>query len=200
MALCGERSLGERPLKDGETSGQILIETEDYKVERRIHKNRYGQIKTQLFLYKKNGDIVNKPQSILNALFGESVIDPSVFIKQQPKDRIETLKKAFGIDFSELDAERLRMFNERTERKRNEKLLSGQLMAYKDHSKGLPATRSTEDVLKDISQVEEVFNRERESQELRKKEREGLAVCDDKIKKLIKEKSQTATALAETIA
>lgn len=174
MALCGQRALKEMPLKEGETAGSVILETDLFKVERNIYRDKYNALKTNLIVYDKKGNLVNKPQTFLNEIMGDSVVSPEVIIHKNPKERVEILKTAFGIDFSKLDEERGRLFQERTDRKKNEKLLTGQLKAYTHLPDKVEEARTAEEILGEIHLAEIPFNREREAKKLQAKERQAL--------------------------
>lgn len=171
MALGGSRAIGEYPIKEGESSGQIILETDFCKVQRDIYKSKYGETKTSLTIFDKQGNLIKRPQEFLNRLLGDSIVSPEEIIHKAPKDRIEMLKTAFGIDFSDLDGERGRLFNERTERRRTEKLMTGNLLAYRHLPEKQEGHRTAEEILKDIKEAEIPFERERESKALQSRER-----------------------------
>lgn len=198
MSLKGQRALSDRPIRDGESSATIVIETEKFKVERRITKGKYGETKTQIFVYDKAGSLIKRPQEFLNSLFGDFILNPGELVHSSPKERINILKNAFGIDFTDLDKERARIFEERTERGRNEKLLTGQLQAYRELPEDLPEVRTTDEILKDISDVEVVFDRERDSQLLRDKERKEIMALDIELKDSYDEASQLSFSITKT--
>ena len=118
-------------------------------------------------------------------------------IHAAPKERIEKLKTAFGINFTDLDKERARIFEQRTEKGREEKLLTGQLNAYRKLPETLSQLRTTEDILEDIAKVEKVFERERESQELRGVERSNLQKMDDHIIEVEAEYKEQKNTIAD---
>ena len=175
MILLGKRAIGEKPILEGESSASAILETDLFKAERQFYKDKYGVTKSNLIVYDKTGKLINKPQGFLNELLGNAIVSPEIIIRKTPMERVEILKKTFGIDFSKLDEERGRLFQERTERRRSEKLLSGQLNAYRHLPEEIKKTRTTEEVLKDIAKAEIPFERERESHELQVKERNQLA-------------------------
>lgn len=101
------------PIRHGRPSGSITVklgrDQVEYTVERRITKK--GQYLT---LRDAKGVEVSKAQTFLNGLLGNYAFDPLEFTTLKPKEQVEALKAAAGLDFSELDAKRLEHYNRRT--------------------------------------------------------------------------------------
>ena len=174
MCLGGARQIGENPIRDGQTSGQVILETDNYKIERNIYKSKYGEIKTNLIIYDRKGNLIKRPQTFLNELLGDAIVDPDTIIHKTPGERINILKTAFGINFDELDDERGRIFYERADRKKNEKLLTGQLKAYQHLPERPQTARTADEILKDIERAEVPFQRERDAKRLQETERKRI--------------------------
>ena len=170
MALGGGKYLGEMPLKEGEERGHVIVETDDVRAERRIHRDAHGNIKTQLIVYDRQGDIVNRPQEYLNNLLGSSTYNPMEMVNTTPAERVEMLKESFGINFSELDKERGRAYAERTEINREQRILEGQLLEYPAEVPEDPP-RTMDAVLEEKKKIDEHFARERDEANLRREER-----------------------------
>ena len=114
------------PIRHGRPSGSIKIvlgaEKAEYNLDINItKKGRY------LTLTDARGVKVEKPQTFLNGLLGNYAFDPVAFAELAPKLQVEALKRAAGLDFTELDAQRLTHFNERTDVGRHGKDAKAQL-------------------------------------------------------------------------
>lgn len=92
----------------GETE-PLRLETADLIIERNFTKNG-----STLTVTGKDGLRKASPQKLLDQLFGNLSFDPLAFVGMKPADQLKTLKEIVGIDFSQLDAERERAYNERT--------------------------------------------------------------------------------------
>jgi hypothetical protein len=111
MALGGKGEQCERPLRDGAKTGDIVVDLGDLVV----HRHFTADGGTSLKVVGKDGTKKTSPQSILDALVGRITFDPMAFSRMSPKDQLETLKKLVGLDFTELDGQRTRLFDQRTE-------------------------------------------------------------------------------------
>jgi hypothetical protein len=71
---------------------------------------------------------------MLDKLVGRLTFDPLAFARQPAKQQAETLKSLVGLDFTEQDQERARLFAERTDASRNVKSLESRLAAMVKHA------------------------------------------------------------------
>jgi len=123
MALGGKDSVSQRPLKDGEKKGYVILETESLVITR-----TFTEKSTNLVIKdKQNGLELKSPQSILNKLTGELTFDPLEFSRMKKKDRNETLINLSGLDLTALDSEIEDLSNLRLIIGREEKSLSAKL-------------------------------------------------------------------------
>jgi len=74
----------------------------------------------------KDGRAYKSPESMLKEIFGEPV-DPVEFVRMNPTERVETLKRITGLDFSDLDAKRKGFYDERTLVGREVKQIEGSI-------------------------------------------------------------------------
>ena len=179
MAICGDRSLPENPIREGETFATIELKTtDDYKIERRIGyvgrgKNK-GELKSELKVWDKTGSIVECPQTFLNELLGKAIIRPLEIVHSKGKERMTTVKEALAIDFSHLDAEIGRLKEERLQLGREVSRTEGHLEAYKEIDDSLPVMRSADDVLKEISAIDQLLQDERNAAEKGRRQIEAV--------------------------
>ena len=165
-SLCGDKELPENPIREGETESRIVIKTtNDLKIEKKLSyakagKSR-GELVTSLVVWDKSGNIVARPQTFLNEMWGKAIARPLQIVHSTGKERMLTLKEALGVDFSDLDAEIGRIEQERLELGRQSKLTTGQLQAYKDAPKKQTPTRTADEVMKDIAVIDQLFEKER---------------------------------------
>lgn len=117
MALGGKRSIPSKPVRDGEEQATIAIDLGQLKVERTIKPDGSSTLKVT---GQENARLAS-PQAVLDVLVGSLSFDPLAFSRMKPTEQAETLRKIAGLDFAELDAERARVYAERTEINRDVK-------------------------------------------------------------------------------
>lgn len=110
MVLGGKDAIPERPVRDGETTARIVVETQDLIAERKwtTPENSYLEVRSHA------GAKFPSPQKKLDEYIGALSFDPLGFMRMDQKTKAETVRKLLGLDFSREDAERKRLFDERT--------------------------------------------------------------------------------------
>ena len=109
MALCGKSAIPDKPIKDGAEKGKIVIELEQYRIER-----SFTQGNSYLKIENVDGSTVKSPQKFLDDLIGKISFDPLEFMNQKPEDQAEIFLSLIGVDVKALDAEEEALRNERT--------------------------------------------------------------------------------------
>lgn len=102
MALCGKKTIPDKPVRDGEKEGTIRLDIGNLIVTRKIKENGESSIKVT----NKDGASYSSPQSILDELVNNIGFDPLKFSQLKPQEQVEELKKIVKIDFDFEDAER----------------------------------------------------------------------------------------------
>lgn len=131
-ALAGDRSIDWKPVRKGQVTATIRLEigegeTVAYRVTKTIKDHGEGNI-TKLLVQDAEGAPARKPQDILNSFVGNLTLDPVDFINRKPDDRIAILKGLVpGVDWPGLAAKRQRIFDQRTEARREAKRLKAVL-------------------------------------------------------------------------
>lgn len=125
------------PIRHGRPSASVKLtlgtDKAEYLLERKVTKK--GQYLT---LTDANGIAVQKAQTFLNGLLGNYAFDPLEFVRLKPKDQVEALKTAAGLDFTDLDANRAGFYAERTAVARDGKDVAAQLAAIPEPSADVP--------------------------------------------------------------
>lgn len=125
------------PIRHGRPSGSVKLtlgeDKAEYLLERKVTKSG-----DKLTLTDANGIAVQKPQTFLNGLLGNYAFDPLEFTHLKPKDQVEALKAAAGLDFTDLDAKRAEHYAERTVVTRDGKEAAAQLAALTAPSDDVP--------------------------------------------------------------
>ena len=110
MALCGKSVIPDEPIRKGEDKGKIVVELEQYRIERSFTKgNSYLKIEGS------DGTVVKSPQKFLDELIGKISFDPLEFMNLRPDEQNETFLSLIGVDVKSLDAEEARLREERAQ-------------------------------------------------------------------------------------
>lgn len=109
--LAGKQVQPSKPIRDGESHAEVMIDLGD-----KIVRRRWTKKDSYLTVESKDGAKYPSPQKILDALVGELTFDPLAFIAMHPKEQIATLKQLAGLDFAEMDIERDTLTTKRTAR------------------------------------------------------------------------------------
>lgn len=167
MALAGKKSICDRPLRDGEKKGSVEVNLGDYIVTRTFTPSGGGTISVK----NSDGAKYSSPQAILDGLTGNLTFDPVKFANQADKDQLETLKKLVGLDFTELDAKRKTIYDERTEIGRQGKTAKAAFEGMIDHGEIEEIVIS--DLLNQIAEID----KENAANEIQRKELFNLSVA-----------------------
>lgn len=133
VALGGAGAIPPEPIRRGARHARIVLDLGDIVVER-----TFSAKGTQLVVKNADGVPQKSPQALLDALCSKVAFDPLSFSRMEPKKQDEVLKKVLGLDFSELDGQRARAYQERTEVNRRAKEIEAKLEGTPDYE-GVPA-------------------------------------------------------------
>jgi DNA repair exonuclease SbcCD ATPase subunit len=109
MAFSGAKGVDAVPVRTGQTAAKIIVDTGELKIERRF-STATG---TQLIVTGADGKRIASPQTVLDKLYSSVAFDPLEFARAKPAEQAATLRRIVGLDFSALDAERARIYQER---------------------------------------------------------------------------------------
>ena len=109
MALGGAGRVPSVPIRSGATAGKIRLDLGELKVERAFSTSKG----TSLVVTSADGKRIASPQAVLDKLYSSIAFDPLEFANQKPAEQVATLRRIVGLDFSALDAERARIYQER---------------------------------------------------------------------------------------
>jgi DNA repair exonuclease SbcCD ATPase subunit len=108
-AFGGKAAQCEVPLRVGTEKGFIRATTEEFIVTTILTPTG-----SQLSVTSRDGKSkFTSPQSLLNGLTNRFTFNPLEFLHMEPAKQRDTFKALVGLDFSALDAERKRLFDER---------------------------------------------------------------------------------------
>lgn len=113
-ALGGKSCIPERPVREGANVGVITLDLGDLKITRTITPGGAATLHVE----DAKGRKLSAPQGVLDKLVGRLSFDPLLFLRQRPRDQVETVRAVTGLDLSEIEAERLENYEQRTESRR----------------------------------------------------------------------------------
>lgn len=137
-ALGGGRALPEVPIRRGEKRAKIRLDLGDLTVERTFKGD-----KSYLTVTDGNGEIQDKPQSVLDRLWSGVAFDPLEFTRLDSRRQVDLLKRVIGLDFSDLDAERKGLYDTRTEYNRELKTAEARLADFPTGVSAFPTEKRT---------------------------------------------------------
>lgn len=148
-ALGGKKHICDMPLRNGAENGRIVLETDKYIVERTFtEKDSYIKVKTQ------EGYTIGTPQDLLNTLVGDLSFDPLEFTRLDSKKQAEVFMRLLKLDFSELDAESVRIEQERRDIGRDGKQIKARLDAMPEDPDAPKAEVAVADLMERLSNIQ----------------------------------------------
>ena len=135
MALRGAKAIPIEPVRHGarkgfikEELGNLATQEVEYTVERTFTAKG-----SQLVVRGKDGVPVPGPQTLLDSLYAAIAFDPFSFARKEPKEQDELLRKAVGLDLSDLKSARDVAYAKRTDGNKEIKRLEGALDSTEFH-------------------------------------------------------------------
>lgn len=125
-ALAGTEDLPSQPIRKGADKGGVLIDLGDLRVMRKFTPT--GNV---LIVEGKKGERYQKPQQMLDKLFGNLTFDPLAFTRMKTKDQADALRSLvrMDVDIDEIDNQIKAEYDERTIANRAIKGLQAQVDA-----------------------------------------------------------------------
>tara|TARA_R110002050_G_scaffold191532_11_gene326353 strand:- start:410 stop:1708 length:1299 start_codon:yes stop_codon:yes gene_type:complete len=111
MALGGANEIPTLPVRQGEDKAVVIVELDDGIIIKRTFTKAGG---TSLKVTTKDGASYPSPQAILDKLTGKLTFDPLAFTRLDAKKQAEALRNLVGYDTAALDAQRKKLYEERT--------------------------------------------------------------------------------------
>lgn len=170
-ALAGAAATKEtpRPIRDGEEKAKVRLDLGELVVTR-----TWKGDKTQLKVESNDGASYSSPQAMLDGLVGSLSFDPLAFSQQPDREQLATLLSLVDLPFvpAQLDAERRRLFDERTAVGRDGKALEGQLAGLPESAEGIPTEELSLASL--LAERQAAVDLQRENED-RRREEDGIA-------------------------
>lgn len=98
------------PIRHGQDRAEVVVDMGDF-----IVKRTWTQKGERLEVTNKDGDKKSSPQAFLDGIIGKLSFDPLEFQNMKPKDQRELLRTLVGLDFTDIDTEYKKTYDERTE-------------------------------------------------------------------------------------
>lgn len=121
-AIAGRRNIQANPIRSGAERAVIKLDLGEIKITRTFDRQEDGGYTTGLKVEADTGSRFDKPQDVLNALFGTLAFDPLKFLRASPAEQFD-MAKAFVPDFDFVANARARKdaFDSRTDTNRRAK-------------------------------------------------------------------------------
>lgn len=132
LGLAGGDAIPGEPTHNGADAGEVEVKLDNgMVVQRTVTKDR----KTKLRITQSDNPNVrfDKPQTTLDALFGDLSFDPGEFLSLGDKSQAECLMGLGGLDFTDQNKARTANYDERTQLGRELKRLEGELAGRPKH-------------------------------------------------------------------
>ena len=166
-ALAGGGSIPSKPIRKGEKKARVVVDLGQIIVTR-----TFSDGGSKLVVSDKEGFPKSSPQALLDSLVGKLSFDPLAFSRTDAKGQLETLKNIVGIDFSKLDGEKEKIYQERTQINREVKSLQAQVQAVQKYD-DVPQKEVLVSEL--VGQLEEMNKVNRENED----EKQLLQILED---------------------
>lgn len=180
MALGGGKEVPQQPIRQGESKAKIVLDLGDMTVRRTFTAAGGSALSIEM----KDGSKCSSPQTILDGLTNKVTFDPIAFIHCEAVKQSEILRKLVGLDFTEANAKRAALYNERTSVNREVEQLRAAVAQMPHHKDAPVAEESVAAVVSEVQRAQE-SNRTLEIWvEDAKRADAAVATWADKIKKL----------------
>lgn len=101
-AIGGAAATPEMPIRKGESKAVVLLDLEDYTVEK-VWTDKGASIKITA---KDGSRVQGGPQGILDKLYGDLSFDPLAFTRLKPTEQAAMLARVAGVDLAKFKAQR----------------------------------------------------------------------------------------------
>ena len=142
-ALGGKDVICREPIRRGEERAEVTCDLGELIVRRTFTAGGGGALTVET----KDGARFTSPQGRLDDLIGSLSFDPLAFARMDAATQADTLRRLMGLDFSKLDGERVRLFEERTQVNRDGKALAARHAAMQKWADAPAEEVSANDVL-----------------------------------------------------
>lgn len=135
-ALGGKALQPAKVIREGEKEAIVRVELDGLTIERKWTSNDRSVLEVRA----ADGSKVSSPQTMLDSLVGRLSFDPLAYLNMPAPKQLEALQKVVGLDFRELDEQRKRAYDARTEVNRTVHNTKIQLEPLRDFSDTEPVS------------------------------------------------------------
>lgn len=173
-ALAGKDAICREPLRRGEKKGMVECDLGEYVVRRTFTEGGGGTLTVRA----PDGAIYPSPQALLDRLNGRLTFDPLAFARMDPKQQAETLRGLLGLDFAAQEAERARIYAERTAVNAAGKALRARYDAMPHHPDAPEAEVSASEILAEQEQAQRRNEKVRDLRARADAKRDRASACE----------------------
>lgn len=183
-----------RPVRDGEHQARVQLDLGEIVVTRTWKDDR-----TYLKVETADGARMTSPQTVLDELVGALTFDPLAFMRAHPKDQVTQVLSLLDLPFDVAvkDAERQRLYDERTVVGREERSLKGQLDGMPDPGDEELAEVPIADLVEELSRRQRTIADNREARQNAHAAVAHRDRCQNEVDRLEAQLAEARTALAE---
>jgi predicted ATP-dependent endonuclease of OLD family len=125
-ALAGKKFAPKMPVRRGAEKTETVIETEEFRIRRYFTAEGNDGLEVK----RLDGALYSAGQTLLDRFQNRFLFDPLAFVRLEPKDQADTLRKIVGVDTSTLDREHAATYEERTSVNRGLKEVTARVEAF----------------------------------------------------------------------
>jgi hypothetical protein len=181
-ALGGKGAVCDRPIRDGETKAQAVVDLGEFTVTRTFTASGGSSL---TIMPKGGGSAMAKPQSVLDKLIGDLTFDPLKFSTMPEVEQSACLRKLVGLDFTVLEQNRQRIYDQRTQVNREISALAGKLSGRTVTAEVPEAELSIADLLRAKGEVEARNNGNQKLRQSLEDARRSVLQADVEVAKLV---------------
>jgi AAA domain len=149
--LGGKEASPEVPVRKGMKKGSVVLDLGELTATLRFTAAG-GR---ELIVEDKEGNPQKSPQALMDKLTGKVGFDAEAFLRFEPKQQLETLRKIVGIDFAPLEAKKATLYSQRTAANSVVKTLETQLASAPNPTDAPAELVDTTAVLAEIQKAQE---------------------------------------------
>lgn len=175
-ALAGARSIPLEPIRHGARKARVVVDLGEIVVER-----TFSPKGTELVVRGKDGLELASPQRLLDSLCSKVCFDPLAFARMEPAKQDETLKKMLGLDFSDIQAARAKVYDQRTAAGREVARLEALLDDLEEHPDAPEEPISVAELTAELQRITEAASKRTWALRDLERRREQLKKSEDRI-------------------
>jgi hypothetical protein len=163
MTLGGKKLFPKNPIYGDRDEAQVSVHLSGESshlpwpctVTRTLTRLEDGEVTTKVKIEADDGSVAPSPQRILNDVLGVGLtFDPLAFTREKPSVQVDIVKGLVGLDFSELDEQYERAYQERTHVNRVIKQMDGKIKQTPLHSDVPVEKISVRDLMDQLREIQ----------------------------------------------